>query len=470
MKLRLSHQLFLMLAIVSIIASATSAWLHMRALEQGFLNYLNALEADRLDALAPVIERTIRTKGLDVAVKDWRRLLGQASRRTGTGALEHWLSPPLDESTERPTRGKKATPDPLRFNPRVSLVNADGHLLAGSPLFALAGSTTRDITVDGQTVARIVLAPLRNPTEDRELAFLREQRTSIAWMAFIVGILCIVLTALLAGWWSRRLSAVTTSTARIAQGDLTARVAISGRDEISILAANVNAMAHALESMESSRRKWLADVAHELRTPLTTLRGEIEAVQDGLRKLDAAALASLHDEVSRLTRLTGDLHQLAIADVGALEFHPATHDLSELLKRAAARWQSRFATAGIAMTIDAPAEHSSLVDADRITQVLDNLFANSLRYTDAPGHLIASIRAVTGVQQIVFADSPPGLTEDAMRQLFTPFYRADAGRRTGGSGLGLALSKAIIEAHEGSMRASHYALGGLQMTIELPPQ
>lgn len=468
MKLRMAHQLFLMLAIVSIMAIAASAWLHVRALEQGFLNYLNALEVDRLDALVPALERTIRAKGLDITVKDWRRLLGQASRRTGTGALEHWLSPPTDEPAEQPARGKKAAADPLRFNPRVSLVSADGRVLAGSPV--AAGGRARDITVDGQLVARIILAPLPNPTEDRELAFLREQHTSIAWMAFVAGILCIVLTAMLAGWWSRRLSAVTTSTARIAQGDLTARVAISGRDEISILAAHVNAMAHALEFLESSRRKWLADVAHELRTPLTTLRGEIEVMQDGLRKLDAAALASLHDDVSRLTRLTNDLHQLAVADVGALAIQRATCDLSALLTRAAARWQSRFDAADIALTIDAPAAHLASVDADRITQVLDNLFANSLRYTDAPGHLIASIRTVTGWHQIVFADSPPGLAEDALQRLFTPFYRADDGRRAGGSGLGLALSRAITLAHGGSMRANRSALGGLQIIIELPPQ
>jgi two-component system, OmpR family, sensor histidine kinase BaeS len=289
-------------------------------------------------------------------------------------------------------------------------------------------------------------------------------------MTLLVGLLCIVLTGMLAGWWSRRLSAVITSTARIAQGDLTARVAISGRDEISILAANVNAMAHALESMASSRRKWLADVAHELRTPLTTLRGEIEAMQDGVRKLDAAALRSLHDDVSRLTRLSGDLHQLAIADVGALEIDRAPNDLSALLKNATTRWQARFDTAGIALLIDAPSAHLASVDADRITQVLDNLFANSLRYTDTPGHLTASIRTVTGMHQIVFADSPPGLSSDAMLKLFTPFYRADTTRRTGGSGLGLALSKAIIEAHAGSMRAGHSALGGLQIIIELPSQ
>jgi two-component system, OmpR family, sensor histidine kinase BaeS len=470
MKLRLSHQLFLMLAVVSIVAIAASAWLHVRALERGFINYLNALESDRLDALAPAIERTIRAKGLDTAAREWRRLLGQASRRTGGAALEHWLSPAADEAIERPARSRKATPDPLRFNPRVSLVSADGRLLAGAPLFASAGATTREIAINGETVARLVLAPLGNPTEDRELTFLREQRTSIAWMAFLVTVLCIALTAFLAGWWSRRLLAVTTSTDRIAQGDLTARVTIRGQDEISTLAANVNAMAHSLELMESSRRKWLADVAHELRTPLTTLRGEIEAMQDGVRPLDAAALASLHDDVSRLTRLTGDLHQLAIADVGALEIHRTTNDLSELIKRAAGRWQSRFDAARITFSIDVPAAHLALVDADRITQVLDNLFANSLRYTDSPGHLMVSIRTVAGQHQIVFADSPPGLTDDALGHLFTPFYRANPSRRTGGSGLGLALSKAIIEAHHGSMRASRSALGGLQIIIELPPQ
>lgn len=470
--LRLSHQLFLVLATASIVAIAASAWFHARALERGFLRYLEALESDRLDALAGAVARTIRAGGIDAAAKEWRRLLGQAARRTGRpgAAFEDFFGPGADETPERSTRGKKSALDALRFNPRASLVAIDGRVLAGPA--AAPGALIRDVNIDGQPVARIVLAPLRGATEDRDLAFLREQRMNIVWMAIAAAIICIVLAALLAGWWSRRLGAVTMSAARIAQGDLSARITVSGHDEISVLAANVNTMAAALANMEGSRRKWLADVAHELRTPLTTLKGEIEALEDGVRTFDSAALGSLHEDVHRLTRLTDDLHQLAIADLGALKVRREPDDLGALIERTADRWRERFDAAGIALSIDAPRPHRATFDADRIAQVLDNLFANSLRYTDRPGRLNVSARDIGGTPRIVFADSPPGLTSEELRQLFTPLYRAGGSRHRakGGSGLGLALSKAIIETHGGSMQASASSLGGVQMLIVLPAQ
>ncbi|MFN0303542.1 MAG: ATP-binding protein [Burkholderiales bacterium] len=470
--LRLSHQLFLVLATVSVVAIGGSAWLHARALEQGFVGYLNALESDRLDALSAAVARSIRSGGTEAAAKEWRRLLGQAARHTGRpgAAFEDWFGLGTDESVERTTRGKKSTTDALRFNPRASLIAVDGRVLAGPATSVSSGASVRDVTIDGRSVARIVLAPLDRATEDRDIAFIREQRVSIAWMAILAGIVSIALAAILAGWWSRRLNAVATSTARIAGGDLSARVTIGGHDEISTLALNVNAMAQSLAAMENSRRKWLADVAHELRTPLTTLRGEIEAMQDGVRKLDGAALASLHEDVSRLTRLTDDLHQLAIADLGALDVKRASNDLVELVERSAKRWRHQFEAAGIALSIDASGAHRIAVDADRIAQVLDNLLTNSLRYTDRPGRLDVSVRAIGRVHQIVFADSTPGLTDEELLCLFTPLYRTDASRHRsrGGSGLGLALSKAIIAAHGGSMQASASPLGGLRILIELP--
>ena len=163
-RLRLAHQLFLVLVTVALVAIGASAWLHARALERGFIGYLNALESDRLDALSTAVARTIRSGGTEAAAKEWRRLLGQAARRSGNpgAAFEGWFGIGADQPAERPARGKKATPDPLRFNPRVSLVAVDGRVLAGPPPPAAKGANSRDVTVDGQPVARIVLAPLRS--------------------------------------------------------------------------------------------------------------------------------------------------------------------------------------------------------------------------------------------------------------------------------------------------------------------
>ena len=260
-------------------------------------------------------------------------------------------------------------------------------------------------------------------------------------------------------------------TARLARGQFDARAPLLSRDELAELALHVNAMAEALETSERRRRKMLADVAHELRTPLTVIRGEIEALIDGIRKAEPAALLSLHAEVLHLNKLVDDLHQLTLADAGDLHFDWQQIDLAELLRPLLDRFRARAAGAGIELTRTLPA--LALVvrgDSGRLTQIIVNLLENSVRYTDAGGLIVLDLARDGGHACLVIEDSAPGVPAGQHDAIFERLYRVDAARtrERGGSGLGLSICKALALAHGGSIAASPSPLGGLRIVLRLP--
>lgn len=328
----------------------------------------------------------------------------------------------------------------------------------------------RDIEVDGRRIGTLLIAPLPRPVDARDLQFLTTQRHAIATTAGAAVLLSLLAAIGVSGLWSRRIRAVERVTGRIAAGELDARVDDDSRDEIGALARNVNEMGDSLAKLERARRKWLADIAHELRTPLTVLQAEIEALIDGVRVVDAAALQSLADEVRQLGRLTDDLHLLALSDLKELPLEPRPIDAAAVVRRAAERWQLQARKAGLVLSCEADARVDLLADEGRLTQLMDNLLANSMRYTDSPGEVRVSLHRNGGVAELVVDDSPPGVPAEGRAGLFEPLYRPDRARSRakGGSGLGLALARAIVEAHGGSIEARDSPLGGLRVLARIP--
>jgi two-component system sensor histidine kinase BaeS len=215
----------------------------------------------------------------------------------------------------------------------------------------------------------------------------------------------------------------------------------------------------------------VADISHELRTPITVIRGEIEALMDGIRQASPAAFESLHAEVLHLNKLVDDLHQLTLADAGALSFHWRTVDLRDVLEPVLARYRLRAASAGLTLRVSLPPDPLPLdADADRLTQVLVNLLENCVRYTDNGGQISVAAPRAGARALLTIEDSTPGVPADALAHLFDRLYRVDSARtrERGGSGLGLAICKAFIEAHGGGIKAAPSPLGGLRMTIDLP--
>jgi two-component system sensor histidine kinase BaeS len=364
-------------------------------------------------------------------------------------------------------------PDPMGFAGRLSILDANDHPVIGPP--TTPGAIERVLLNHGSKIGTLRLAPIRAVSGNSEgteaLRFIQNQIHTILWLAGVLLVLAILLAAMLARHFLRPVSALREVTQQLAQGQFEARAPVMNQDELSELAHHVNDMAQALQDNEARRRKMLADISHELRTPLSVMRGEIEAIQDGVRKSGPQALNSLHGEVLRLNKLIDDLHQLSMADSGHLQCRREQCDLVPLLSTIGQRYLPRAAQANLGLKLQLPPTGVVIDgDPDRLTQVFTNLLENSLRYTDGGGSIVLSVRTNAKRVQILVEDSAPGVATEALPRLFERLYRTDAARTrtSGGSGLGLSICQALIQAHGGQINALASPLGGVRIQIQLP--
>jgi len=220
------------------------------------------------------------------------------------------------------------------------------------------------------------------------------------------------------------------------------------------------------------RQQWISDISHELRTPLSVLRGELEALQDGVREMNRATLDSLHAEVLHVGKIVNDLHELSLADTGSLLFVNKPIDPLQVLTNTLESFRTRFERRSIEVQADpAPGEpRRILADPDRLTQLFSNLLENTLRYVNAPGTLKISHHCTAKRLTLTFEDSGPGVPEESLPHLFDRLYRVDKSRSRsrGGSGLGLSICKSIVENLGGDIRAANAPSGGLRLEIVLP--
>jgi two-component system sensor histidine kinase BaeS len=489
-RLRLVHQLSLLVLVTTALAVLAMAGVVAWNLRTGFSDYLRAQDGQMLDRLMILAEQDLsqRRSRDGVLPERWGPVLrqwldGSLEQRGGQGdGPPFGDDPPPPPPPPRfgprhdrpPPRPPRSVGDPTFFAPRIVLLDASGeHALAGhSEVLRLPGQQ-RALKVDGQTVLLLRLAERAGPAQGVDASFLRRQYWGLGGMALLVIALALLAARILAARWVRPLQQAQAATRRIARGELKVRIAKQGDDELGALTDDINAMAEALARLESSRRRWIAELSHELRTPLAVLRGELEALQDGIRPLGPAALASLQDEVQRLSRLTEDFHTLAISELQELPCNFTPTEVPALLAEALARIRSRALVAGLALQADWPAQMPmALWDGERIAQMLANLLENSLRYTDAPGLLKLSARLDGDSLEICLDDSKPGVPPEALAHLFEPLYRVDASRsrQAGGSGLGLGVAQAIARSHGGQLLAEPSGLGGLRLHVALPLQ
>lgn len=360
---------------------------------------------------------------------------------------------------------------------RVGLLDAQGHYLAGvlaDPLLVMLASidrVRRDVVVDGRTVGYLLLAKPRNPDDALAVAFLLQQQRNLGLLALIGMVLSGMAAALLAVGFRRPIRALAQGARRLGSGHFETRVDARRGDELGELAHVFNQLAARLEDAERARRQWVADTSHELRTPLAVLRAQLEALHDDIRPATRENLALLLRQAGALEALIDDLYAMARADVGQLPYAMVPLDAWTLVEEVWRGFADRFRAHRLQATLTAPdGQARVLADGERLRQVLSNLFENSTRYT-APGGCIELAGAITdGTLQIRLDDSAPGVPMAMLERLGERFFRVDPSRsrELGGAGLGLALSRQLVEAHGGSLAFASSPLGGLRVTLTLP--
>lgn len=379
--------------------------------------------------------------------------------------------PPIHPRSRGRLRPPPDGPDPM--GDRLGLYGVDGRLIAGRELPSDARTAARQVVLRGKIIGELRMAALPLPGQV-EISFLRRQYIGIAVLSGLLLLLACASAWLIARQWARPLIAVQHATASIARGDTDTRIAEDRSDEIGDVIRNVNQMAESLARLESSRRRWLAEISHELRTPLAALRGEIEALADGVRPLTHAAVLSLKEDVLRIGAVVEDLHMLALSDINALPCEFEATEVAQLLQRIGERYAPRAKDRGLDLELRIPPQAAMIASWDRrrIDQLVSNLLENSVRYTDAPGRIRLSLVICGGDAKIEVQDSAPGVPESQAAGLFAPLFRADAvrSRNNSGSGLGLSICKAIAAAHQGEIAAGPSTLGGLCILVRLPLQ
>jgi signal transduction histidine kinase len=303
-----------------------------------------------------------------------------------------------------------------------------------------------------------------------EQGFLRATRAALWFAAFAASAAALILALFLVRQTTNPLRQLEAATQRIAQGNFDEKVEIRSSDEIGRLAEAFNEMARSLKLSEEAKRRMIADISHELRTPLAAVRSALEGLRDGLFEPSSATFASLHDRVLLLTRLVGDLHQLALADAGQLSIERRATRLDAIVEGIVETVGFQIEDSGITLeTAIEPAIPALLVDANRIEQVLLNLLANAIRHTPEGGRIeLRADRTSKSEVTLTVCDTGSGLAPKDVERVFERFYCADPAREGAGAGLGLAIAKALVEAHGGRIWAENRPQGGACFKIVLP--
>ncbi len=259
---------------------------------------------------------------------------------------------------------------------------------------------------------------------------------------------------------------------RLADGHYAERVPTGGNDELDDLAMTFNDMAATLEATERRRRELVGDIAHELRTPIATLEGYLEGLLDGMVQPEPATWARLHDEAGRLRRLVDDLQELSRAEARQIPLAPQSLDTADLVGAAIDRLAVSFADKQLGLTCDVARDLPRVrADPNRAIQVLSNLLTNALRYTPSPGEVHVAVRPISGAVEFSVRDTGVGIAPEDLPRVFERFYRVDKSRSRalGGSGIGLTIARALVEAMGGHIWAESAGPGqGATFRFTLP--
>lgn len=360
----------------------------------------------------------------------------------------------------------------LQSDPLVVRALAGNYASRADPLFAADAAmyVALPVQVDGRVVGAVYLSqPLRDVA-----AVVRDLR--LGWLAAtgVALLLSGLLGGLLAQAVTRPVRALTGAAQAVAGGQLDAQVPETSRDELGQLSRAFNEMTRRLQEARRVQTDFVANVSHELRTPLTSIKGMVETLRDGAAddvEVRDRFLATVESETDRLIRLVNDLLLLSRLDAGALALHRRPVDLFELVQVAVERLAPQARARGVTVRAECDEAVPFVpADPDRLAQVLVNLLDNAIKYSPADGVVTVRVRQAGPDLQVEVRDQGPGIPEADLARIGERFYRADKARTRaeGGSGLGLSIARALVEAHGGELRLESTEGTGTVVTFTLP--
>ena len=444
-----------------------------------FAGYINKMEMEKLGGFVDVLHEIYKThqswKLLRTHPRLWRSILrsGRLERKSPERLLPYRPHASQKRGVDSADQHVPSPIwDPSRLGRRISLFDTQKKLVAGQE-GPLDKYSFLKIEVEGQIVGWLGLKKIKRFSHPLDVEFAKQQSKAF----YLIGCSILILSGIISFFLSKHLLApvqrLTAGMKSLTSLEFGTRIDVRTGDELGQLASGFNAMAQTLERYEKMRQQWISDIAHELRTPLSILRGEIEAIQDGIHEMNPDILNSLHQETLYLSKIVADLHELSLAEAGALFFKKDPVNPLRVLKETIDIFRTKFDQHQIAIRENLEDDPNIIFigDADRLAQLFANLLENTLRYATKIPATLKIWRSRTENQLVLFfEDSGPGVPEESLERLFDRLYRVDPARTRakGGSGLGLSICKNIVEAHGGTIKALNATAGGLRIEIMFP--
>jgi signal transduction histidine kinase len=298
---------------------------------------------------------------------------------------------------------------------------------------------------------------------------------SVWWQFLLAGAIAAVIALLLARWLARGLTQplrdMAAAARRLSLGDYRVRVSTGRRDEVGQLATAFNRMSQELEQVERSRRDLVGNVSHELKTPIAAIRAHLENLMDGVERPDRETLQVMFAQSDRLARLVDQLLDLSKLESGEVPLHRTDVEVEPLIDQVLSEIVVSSGGKGVRLSRAVPENLPAIdADAERVHQVLFNLVDNAVRFTPGGGHVTVSAHGHDGRVEIRVVDTGVGIGSEHLPRLFERFYRVDPARARegGGTGIGLAIARSVVEAHGGRIRAESEPGRGSTFSFDLP--
>ena len=298
---------------------------------------------------------------------------------------------------------------------------------------------------------------------------------SVWWQFLLVGAVAATISLVVARFLARGMTQplrdMAAAARRMETGDYEVRVETRSRDEVGRLAAAFNRMSAELAGLEQSRRDLVANVSHELKTPITAIRAHLENLLDGVERPDPATLEVMLGQADRLGRLVDQLLELSKLESGEIPLQREQLALRPLVDELITEIDVARSDRSVSLRNEVPDDLPALfADRERLHQVLFNLIDNAVRFTPGGGDVRVTAHRVNGSVQIAVTDTGAGIPAEHLPRLFERFYRADPARSRddGGTGIGLAIARSVVEAHGGTIRAESEPGRGSVFTFDVP--
>lgn len=501
MKLGIKSKLAITLLAANCLVAVAMYWISSKSFDDSFLDFVTQVELQRLEPfqqeLALLYEQNGSWDWLDQRLGLWAHLSDYHIRKQDSDFKRKRQPPPQfkdgargkppkhrgDGFHRRPPPPDEIFEDFRKEDYQIQVPRLDNRAFNIDPFIILRDEFENilrgrvnpnlnyewlAISVNGEKVGDIGVQYKRQLSSNLEQYFIKQQKSMLAMIVVIMLSVALLLSFLLSNKLLRIIKQLQIGLSKLVKGEFDSNLPVNSNDELGQLSSNVNFLAKTLKENQQSRQQWIADISHELRTPVAILKGELEALIDGVRKIDGETLTSLQQEADRLAKLINDLHELSLSDLGALSYKKEAVDLVELVSEFLTDQRSRTNVKDLTISFDSELINCDvLIDADRIEQCFNNLMQNTLRYTDMPGKLNVSLNVSNNKAVLSWEDSSPGVSNDDISRLFDRLYRVEQSRNRakGGAGLGMSICKNIIDAQGADIHLFQSDLGGLGITI-----